>query len=60
MNSEDKEMIIFPPEEIRKYITLDENGQWTYADSMPEKLVPKFEEFKKNIDEAVQYQKIVQ
>lgn len=53
-------MIIFPPEEIRKYITLDENGQWTYADSMPEKLVPKFEEFKKNIDEAVQYQKIVQ
>lgn len=57
MTSEDKEMIIFPPEEIRKYITLNENGQWIHADSMPEELLPEFEEFKNNVDEAMQYQK---
>lgn len=53
-------MIIFPPEEIRKYITMDENGEWIHADSMPDELIPKFEEFKKNVNVAGQYQKSLQ
>lgn len=50
-------MIIFPPEEIRKYITMDENGEWIHADSMPKELLSKFEEFKENVTMAEQYKK---
>lgn len=53
-------MIIFPPEEIRKYITLDENGKWIHVESMPEELLPKFEQFKENVNAAEQYQQNLQ
>lgn len=45
-------MIIIPPEEIRKYISVDENGQWIHDPKMPVELEEKFEIFVKSVEEA--------
>lgn len=48
-------MMMMPPEEIQKYITIDENGTWIYDKSMPSELIPKFKEFVKQINDAEKY-----
>lgn len=50
-------MIIMPSNEIRKYICLDENGQWIHDPNMPKELQPVFEEFLKQWEEAQKYKK---
>ncbi|MGN0496375.1 MAG: hypothetical protein ACI4GW_09150 [Lachnospiraceae bacterium] len=48
-------MIIMPPEEIRKYISVDENGQWIHDPKMPNELKKQFEDFVKNVEEAKKF-----
>ena len=48
-------MIIMPPEELQKYITIDDKGEWKYEPSMPKDLIPQFEEFVKNVKNASNY-----
>ncbi len=43
-------MIIMPPEEIKKYISVDESGQWIHDPDMPVELEMKYEEFVKNVE----------
>jgi len=45
-------MIIIPPEEIIDYITTDEDGKWICLPSMPEELLPLFDEFLRAIKDA--------
>ena len=48
----DEIMIFMPAEEIRKYISVDENGQWIHDPQMPIELEKKFEDFVKSIEKA--------
>ena len=48
-------MIIMPPEELKKYIAVDENGKWIHAPEMPSELEEKFNEFVENVKRAREY-----
>lgn len=45
-------MIIMPPDEIRRYITVDENGEWIHDPNMPNELEEMFLEFVENVKKA--------
>lgn len=45
-------MIIMPPDEIKRYITVDENGEWVHDPNMPIELEEKFVEFVENVKKA--------
>lgn len=48
-------MIIMPPEELKKYIAVDENGKWIHDPEMPIELEEKFKEFVENVKKARKY-----
>lgn len=48
-------MIIMPPEDLRKYITVNESGQWIHDPEMPSELESKFMEFVENVKKAKEY-----
>lgn len=48
-------MIIVPPSEIVRYVSVDEEGNWIHDPEMPKELEPVFEQFLKQVDEAREY-----
>jgi len=50
-------MIIVAPEEIRRYVAVDEDGQWIHDPNMPAELEEKFREFVEQVKKAEEYQK---
>jgi hypothetical protein len=50
-------MIIVPPEEIRQYITVDEDGKWIHDPNMPIELEDVFNNFKEEVIKAKEYKK---
>lgn len=48
-------MIIMPPEEIKRYISVDENGNWIYDPEMPKELVTIFNDFVESVIKAKEY-----
>lgn len=50
-------MIIAPPDELVKYIALNEDGEWIKDPNMPERLNGMFEKFKEDYCNAQEYKK---
>ncbi len=50
-------MIIMPPEKIKQYVTVDENGKWIHDPEMPEELQGEFDKFVENVEKATEYKK---
>ena len=48
-------MIIMPPEEIKSYISVDENGNWIHDPEMPKELEDKFNKFVENVKKNREY-----
>lgn len=50
-------MIIVAPEEIRRYVAVDEDGQWIHDPNMPAELEEKFLEFVEQAKKAEEAQR---
>lgn len=50
-------MIIVAPEEIRRYVAVDEEGQWIHDPNMPADLEKLFWEFVEQAKKAEEYQR---
>lgn len=48
-------MIIMPPDEIKRYISVDEKGNWIHDPEMPSELEGKFNEFVEKVKKAREY-----
>ena len=44
-----------PPEEIKRYISVDENGNWIHDPEMPKELEEIFNEFVERVRKAREY-----
>lgn len=48
-------MIIMPPEEIKRYISVDEKGNWMHDSKMPKKLENVFIDFVESVRKTKEY-----
>lgn len=59
MEGVNKIMMVIPPKELIKYISIDESGQFIHSSDMPTELKEKYDMFINDVRQAEKFSKIM-